>query len=125
VRQPGSGAVVYAVGRDVNAIGYAGLSFITDAVAVVPLAADMKQSFVAPTPENILSRRYPWTHFVYLFLNQQPGRSLDALRLELLRFVYSRQGQQLMAARRYVPIPAPVATEDLRQLGIRLSHQHP
>jgi phosphate transport system substrate-binding protein len=117
--------VVHAVGRDGKAIGYAGLSFVTDAVAVVPLAADSKQSLVAPTPENIFSRQYPLTHFVYLYLNQQPGRPLDALRPEPLRSVYSRQGQQLMVDRGYVPIPAPVATEDLRQLGITLSHHQP
>jgi phosphate transport system substrate-binding protein len=91
----------------------------------VPLAADPKGAFVAPTPENILSQRYPLTHFVYLYLNQKPDHALDVLPLELLRFVYSRQGQQLMADRGYVPIPAPVAAAELRRLGITLNRQGP
>ena len=111
------GAVVHAFGRDRNAIGYAGMSFLTAAVAVVLLASDAEQPAVALTPDTVFTQRYPMVLFVNLYINRPPHSPLVAPLQELRRFVYSSQGQQLVADRGYVPLPVPIATAELQQLG--------
>jgi phosphate transport system substrate-binding protein len=125
VHQPSPAAVVYAVGRDLNAIGYTSISFLTPAVAVVPLAVHPWQTAVSPTPGSILAQQYPLTLEVNLYLNWPPGSLLTAPLREMFRFLYSRQGQRIVAAHGYVPLPAAMATQTLQPLGLTVNQQRP
>ncbi|NOX55166.1 MAG: phosphate ABC transporter substrate-binding protein [Planctomycetes bacterium] len=116
--QPGSSAVVQACATDRFAIGYSGIGYKTADVRVVPLAVEEGEPFVEAVPENAYSGEYPLARFLYLNVNYKPGSSLDPLRREFIRYIFSRQGQRDVAKAGYYPVPAAIAREELRKVGI-------
>lgn len=116
--QPGSSAVVQAVSTDRFGIGYSGIGYVTANVRAVPLAASPKGQPVAPVAVNAYSGDYPLARFLYLSVNHRPGRELDPLRREFLRYVLSREGQAAVKKDGYLPVTAAVAAEALAGLGI-------
>ncbi len=119
--QPGSASVVQAVATDRYAIGYSGIGYRTADVRVVPLARDASSEPVPATPENAYTGRYPLARFLYLYVNRAPDRSLDPLRREFLRYVFSRQGQADVVRDGYLPITAHLAARELARLGIEVA----
>lgn len=105
--QPGSSAVVQGVASDLGSIGYSGIGYKTSGVKVVPLG-EAAGAYSEPTLENALSKKYPLARFLYIYVNKKPGTSLDPLTREFLKFVQSKQGQQIVVKDGYFPLPAQV-----------------
>ncbi len=116
--QPGSSSVVQGIASDRFAIGYSGIGYKTADVRAVPLSADAGQPPVEATPENAYTGEYPLARFLYLYVNYKPGSSLDPLRGEFLRYVFSRPGQLDVVKDGYFPLPARVAAEQLKKVGL-------
>ena len=114
--QPGSAAVVQGVSVDRFGIGYSGIGYATPGVRALPMAAKAGMPFIAATQENAYSGKYPLARFLYVYINKEPGKKLDPLTREFLRLVLSREGQEICAKDGYFPVPATVATEELRKL---------
>ena len=70
----------------------------------------------APSLDNCLSGDYPLARLLYVYVNKRPTESIDTLTYEFLRFVLSKQGQEIVVKDGYFPLPAPVAAEILRSL---------
>lgn len=109
--QPGSSAVVQGVASDLYALGYSGIGYKTSGVNAIALAAKKGDQAFEPTPENCLSGDYPLARFLYIYINKNPGRPLEPLTREFLKFVLSRQGQEVVAKDGYFPMPAELAEE--------------
>jgi phosphate transport system substrate-binding protein len=116
--QPGSSAVVQGIASDKYAIGYSGIGYKTADVRVVPLAPQGSTGFVAPTPEH--AGEYPLARYLYLYLNYKPGYELEPLRAEFLKYVFSREGQQVVMKDGYLPVSATIGTRDLANVGINV-----
>jgi phosphate transport system substrate-binding protein len=119
--QPGSSSVVQGVASDKYAIGYSGIGYITPDVRAVPLSAETGQvsEFVAAEAGNAYSGEYPMARFLYLYVNHKPGSKLDDLRAEFVRFVFSKEGQEVVVKDGYLPVPASVAREELNSVGLQ------
>lgn len=113
--QPGSSAVVQGVSSDLYGIGYSGIGYMTAGVKAVSLG-DRATELFAPSYENALSGDYPLARFLIIYINKKPNAELDPLTFEFLRFVLSRQGQQVVVRNGYYPLPAPMAAEILEGL---------
>src|SRR5579883_129814 len=84
---------------------------------VLAIAAKEGGPYVAYTPENVANRTYPLTRDAYFYVNREPGRPLDPKVREFLRFVLSREGQQIIAHTGFFyPLPANYLREQLRKL---------
>lgn len=116
--QPGSSAVVNAVANDKSGIGYSGIGYKTADVRVVPLALEADSPLVPAEPAHAYTGDYPLSRFLYLYLNAKPGAALDPLRREFIRFVFSRQGQQVVVKDGYYPVTAEMARGALRTVAI-------
>jgi phosphate transport system substrate-binding protein len=117
--QPGSSSVVQGVASDKYAIGYSGIGYKTADVRALPLSADSaSQQFVAALPENAYSGEYPLARFLYLSVNYKPGAELDPLRREFVKFIFSKQGQEVVIKDGYYPVTAPLARQQLQSVGI-------
>ncbi len=114
--QPGSASVVQGVSEDRYGIGYSGIGYITSGVRAVPLAKKPGQPFYAPTMQNVVSGKYPLSRFLYIYINKAPGKPLDPLVREFLKFVLSREGQEVVIKDGYLPLPAKVVEEELQKL---------
>ena len=116
--QPGSSAVVQGVATDLGGIGYSGIGYKTADVRVVPLARS-GSTFVPAEAQYAYSGEYPLARFLYIYVNYKPGSEMDPLRREFVRFLFSRQGQELVVKDGYLPITARIAGEALGSVGVK------
>jgi phosphate transport system substrate-binding protein len=119
--QPGSSSVVQAIASDKYGIGYSGIGYMTSDVRAVALSTETGSNpeFVAAVPENAYTGEYPLARFLYLSVNYKPGSQLDPLRAEFVRYVFSKNGQQDVLKDGYFPVPATVAREELKSVGVK------
>ena len=115
--QAGSSGVVQAITSDKFAIGYSGIGYQTADVRPVPLAKDDKSGAIEAVPDNAYSGKYPLARFLYIYVNQKPGEALDPLRKEFLRFVLSKQGQEVVVKDGFYPLPPRFVEEGLKKVG--------
>lgn len=107
--------MIDAVAADKYAITYTSMSH-NPGVKTVPLAWTAKGSYVFPTLETVQGRSYPLTREVYYYTNRVGGK-IDPLVAEYLRFVLSRQGQELVQKDgKYLPLTAKLANQQLAKL---------
>ncbi|MFD7154181.1 PstS family phosphate ABC transporter substrate-binding protein [Kribbella sp. NPDC059898] len=81
------------VKNDPYGIAYTGVAYVDQPVKVLSLSNHDNDPAYAPTYENVASAQYPLSRLVYLNLNKTPGRSMDPVMQELIKFVISKQGQ--------------------------------
>ena len=117
--QPGSATVVQGVATDKFGIGYSGIGYKTADVRAVPLAEVEGDDFVDASPENAYSGDYPLARPLWLSVNYKPGSSLDPLRREFIKYIFSKQGQLDVVKDGYFPVTAAVAAEQLEAVGIK------
>ena len=115
--QPGSASVVQGLTEDRFAIGYSGIGYLTSGVKVVPLAAKEGKVFSEGTLENVLDGAYPLGRFLFLYINKQPSKPLDPMVREFAKFVFSKEGQEIVIKDGYMPVPYEVIVEELAKLG--------
>ncbi|MBK9796042.1 MAG: phosphate ABC transporter substrate-binding protein [Holophagaceae bacterium] len=116
--QPGSSSVVQSVGSDRYAIGYSGIGYLTSGVRAVPLSDDKKNGgapFEA-TYENALSGKYPMARFLYVYINKDPKKPMDPLTREFLKFVLSKEGQEVVVKDGFLPLTAKMEIEEFAKL---------
>ena len=70
-----------------------------------------------PTVENVYAHKYPFSRFVYIYVNKAPGKPLDPKIKEFLKLVLSKEGQQVVADERvFIPLQPEVVKEELKKL---------
>ena len=116
--QPGSSAVVQGVASDMFGIGYSGVGYKTADVRFVPIAAKDGGTCFEPTAENAYSGDFPISRFLYVYVNKDPNKALDPVRGEFIKYVYSKQGQEVVVKDGYFPVTADFAADDLKKLGL-------
>ncbi len=94
----GTAAVVNAVGKDANGIGYGGEAY-SKGVKVVKLRAGDKPA-IAPSAETVLAGTYPLSRYLYLYLRQEPTGSVK----QYVDWILGSEGQQTVKEIGYYPI---------------------
>jgi phosphate transport system substrate-binding protein len=84
------------VAEDRYGIGYSGLAYLDRGVRVLPLVAAAGDAPQAPTYENVALATYPLSRITFFNVNKAPGKPLPPALDEFLRFVLSREGQQVV-----------------------------
>jgi phosphate transport system substrate-binding protein len=115
--QPGSASVVQGIEKDLLGIGYSGIGYATSGVRAVPLSPSTGQPAVVASSENAANGSYPLARFLHIYVNQAPGKKLDRLTSEYLRFILSAEGQRVVIKAGFDPIDAVTAAEQLAKLG--------
>lgn len=108
--QPGSSSVVQGIGSDLAGIGYSGIGYMTSGVKAIQIDG------IEPTAKNCLDGSYPLARQLLVYVNRDPRQPMDKLTYEFLRFVLSKQGQEVVAKDGYYPLPAPIAAQILKSL---------
>ncbi len=112
---PAGSSIVQGVAADPEAIGCASVFFASKRVRAVPLAG-ADGNFYLPTAENVRTHKYPLTRFLTICVNKPPGKPLPPATAELLRFLLSAEGQQIVAAGHIVRLDAQTAGEGRRAI---------
>ena len=98
---PGTAAIVQAVVKDKNAIGYGGAAYDGNTKQLSIKASDTTPA-VAPTEETVMNGTYPiWRH-LYIYVN--PALDKDEIGA-YLKWIRSDDGQKYVKDIGYYPLP--------------------
>ena len=114
--QPGSASVVQGVTEDRYAMGYSGIGYRTSGVKAVRLAKK-EGEFVGTDPESVLAGKYPLSRFLYVYVNKAPNQPLDPLVREFVKFLLSREGQEIVVKDGFLPASGKIVGEELAKLN--------
>lgn len=106
----GSKDVVTLVSRTPGAIGYSGIGYRTDEVKVLSISRRTGEPAIAPTLENAQANTYPITRPLQIYTIGEPGGEVG----EYLDWIRSAEGQDVVLALGYVPLPADAKTSEAR-----------
>jgi phosphate transport system substrate-binding protein len=115
--QPGSSSVVQGVAEDRFAIGYSGIGYTTPNVRALPLATRTGKKAFEANLENVVSGDYPLGRYLIVYINKAPGKPADPIATEFLKFVLSKEGQEIVEKDGYLPLPAELVAEELKKLN--------
>ena len=105
------------VADDKFALGYTGIAYLDQPVKVIPVAENANGPFIAPTYENVALATYPLSRLIFFNVNKAPGKPLPPAIDEFLRFVLSKEGQQVVLDHAiYIPLRANQAQASRTQL---------
>jgi phosphate transport system substrate-binding protein len=96
---PGTAAVINAVSRDRNGIGYGGIAY-SEGVRTVTISREGEPP-VEPTLENATSGRYPLARYLYIYTVGAPSGPAA----KYIELVLSPAGQQIVEGVGYYPLP--------------------
>ena len=117
--QPGSASVVQGLTEDRFGMGYSGIGYKTSGVRAVPLASQEGGSCSEAEYAKVIDGSYPLGRFLYLYVNKAPNKQLDPLVGEFLKFVLSKEGQQVVIKDGYLPLPANIVEEEHEEVGVK------
>lgn len=98
---PGTAALLQAVAKDKNGIGYGGAAYGQGAKAV-PVKKDDGSPALEPTEENVLAQKYPIWRYLYVYVNPALDKGEVAAYLKWIR---SDEGQKVVKDIGYFPLP--------------------
>jgi phosphate transport system substrate-binding protein len=103
--QPGSASVVQGVEKELNGIGYSGIGYKTSGVKTVAVDG------VNISMETAESFEYPISRLLYVYVNKNPSAPTDPLVREFIKYVLSKEGQEVTIKDGYFPMPEQPASE--------------
>jgi len=115
--QPGSASVVQSVSASLNGIGYSGIGYQTSGVRALPLSKK-GDNYVEANMENAISKKYPLSRFLYVYVNKHPSKALAPMDAEFLKMVLSKSGQKIVEKDGYIPLPSSVVQKEWKKLGL-------
>ena len=90
---------------DRYALGYTGVAYLDAPVKVIPVSVNAQGPFQAASYENVALATYPLSRLTFFNTNKAPGKTLDPALDEFLRFILSREGQQVVLDHAsYIPL---------------------
>jgi phosphate transport system substrate-binding protein len=96
---PGTAAIVNAVLKDANGIGYGGYGY-SKGVHVVGVSATDGGTPITPSEQTVRSGTYPISRFLYIYLRNRPSGELKSY----IDWILSDEGQQIVKKVGYFPL---------------------
>jgi len=98
---PGTAALLQAINKDPNGIGYGGAAYGEGARAL-GIKPDAASPAILPTEETVLNQTYPIWRYLYNYVN--PALDKDEIRA-YLDWIRSEAGQKIVKEVGYYPLP--------------------
>jgi phosphate transport system substrate-binding protein len=96
---PGTAAVVNAVKKDPNAIGYGGAAY-AEGIELCKVKKDDNSPAFLATAETIKTGEYPITRYLYMYLRNKPTGAMKSY----IDWILSPEGQKLVVEMGYFPV---------------------
>ena len=96
---PGTAAVVNAVKKDVNGIGYGGAAYAVG-VKHASVKKDDKSQAYLPTAETIGKGEYPITRYLYMYMRNRPSGETK----KYIDWILGPEGQRVVTEVGYFPV---------------------
>ncbi len=98
---PGTAAILQAVSKDKNGIGYGGAGYGKGAKHLA-IKKDDASPAVEPTEENVENQTYPLWRYLYVYVNPALDKGEISAYLSWIR---SDEGQKIVKEANYYPLP--------------------
>lgn len=96
---PGTAAVVNAVKKDPNAIGYGGAAY-AEGIEICKIKKDENSAGVLATAETIKNDTYPVSRYLFMYVKNRPTGEMK----KFIDWILSPEGQKLVVEMGYFPI---------------------
>jgi len=96
---PGTAAVVNAVKKDPNGIGYGGAAY-AEGIEICKVKKDENSPAYIATAETIKTGEYPITRYLYMYLKNKPTGAMKSY----IDWILSADGQKLVVEMGYFPV---------------------
>jgi phosphate transport system substrate-binding protein len=96
---PGTAAVVNAVKKDPNAIGYGGAAY-AEGIEICKVKKDANSPGVLATAETIKNDTYPISRYLFMYIKNKPTGALK----KYIDWILSPEGQKLVVDMGYFPV---------------------
>ncbi len=96
---PGTAAVVNAVKKDVNGIGYGGAAYSVG-IEICKVKKDANSPAYEPTAETVKKNQYPITRYLYMYLRNRPTGAMKTY----IDWILSPEGQKMVTEVGYFPV---------------------
>jgi phosphate transport system substrate-binding protein len=96
---PGTAAVVNAVKKDINGIGYGGAAYAVG-VKHAKVKKDSNSTAYLPTTESIKKDEYPISRYLYMYLRNRPTGETK----KYIDWILSSEGQMVVTEVGYFPV---------------------
>jgi phosphate transport system substrate-binding protein len=116
VEQIGSGQVVDQITSDKFGIGYSGIGYKTDGVALAPLVNADGGEPMEPNQESALDGTYPLSRSLYMITNRNPASAPTNLQSEFVTFILGPIGQEIVKQQGYYALPPSEVGAELSKL---------
>jgi phosphate transport system substrate-binding protein len=89
-------------------MAYTGLAWNTNpGTKVLKLIVHPGDPAIEATFENVASQKYPLSRTIYIFANKEPGKPMNPVLREFIRYALSREGQRAVVDDGiFTPLPA-------------------
>lgn len=114
--QPGSSSVVMAITEDEAGIGYSGIGYKTSGVKVLKLSKKGGEP-VDASAENVFTKKYPLGRMLLIYVDKQPNQKMNKTVEEFMRYILSKEGQEIVVKGGYIPLPAKLVDKQLEVLN--------
>jgi len=95
---PGTAAVVNAVSKDANGIGYGGMAY-AKGIRILSLKKDASSPAVAPSGATVGNGTYPLSRYLYMYTANRPAGAVK----EYIDWILSPEGQAIATQVGYFP----------------------
>lgn len=96
---PGTAAVVNAIAKDKNGIGYGGAAY-GKGIRFLKVKEDANSPAYEPTEENVKTDKYPISRYLYMYVRSKPTGALK----EYIDWILSKEGQEIVNKVGYFPV---------------------
>lgn len=114
--QPGSASVVLGVTEDKAGIGYSGIGYKTSGVKAISLSKKNGGTQYEPNYANVMNGKYPLGRMLYINVVKEPNKPLPTLVKEFLKYVLSKEGQEIVIKDGYLPLTEGIIKKQLALL---------
>ncbi len=109
--------ILEALAADPAGIAISNVRYANPSVRPLPLAREEGGPFYEPSVANLIAQTYPLVRIIPAFIDRPPGQPVDPAVREFLRFVLSREGQQILVHESaYLPLGADAIRRQLEKL---------
>ncbi len=108
--------IVDAVALSYNAIGFAALGFQEFGIKDVYVSRERLHPGYKPSTENIINRRYPLSRYLYIYIDKPPTSDMPLLFREFFKFLFSKQGQEIVVSHNAIPLSHRLIRDELTKL---------
>jgi phosphate transport system substrate-binding protein len=96
---PGTAAIVNAVTKDKNSIGFGGAAY-GKGIKFLSVKKDANSPAYEPTEANVKSGDYPISRYLFLYVRNRPSGAIK----EYIDWILSQEGQQIVTKVGYFPV---------------------